>query len=70
MKEKQRYIIGQMSGTSIDGMDLVYVKMNSEPNYSFKIIAAETFPYSKKWLNRLKEGFNAIEKELEILKIE
>jgi anhydro-N-acetylmuramic acid kinase len=34
-----------MSGSSLDGLDVVYCEMRSEPNYSFKVLAFNTFPY-------------------------
>ena len=36
-----------MSGSSLDGLDVVYCEMRSEPNYSFKILASETITYPK-----------------------
>jgi len=47
-----------MSGTSLDGIDIVYVKINYAENYSFEILNATTVPYSKKWKSTLKEGFH------------
>ena len=42
MKISTKYIIGVMSGTSLDGIDIVYVKINAAENYSFEILKAET----------------------------
>jgi anhydro-N-acetylmuramic acid kinase len=58
MINSTKYIIGVMSGTSLDGIDIVYVKINYAENYSFKILKAETIPYSKEWKLKLKEGFH------------
>ncbi len=55
MKQITKYIIGVMSGTSLDGIDIAYVKINA--NYTFEILNATTIPYSKKWKLALKEGF-------------
>lgn len=47
-----------MSGTSLDGIDIVYVKINAAENYSFEILKAETISYSNEWKSTLKEGFH------------
>lgn len=58
MNNAAKYIIGVMSGTSLDGLDLVYVKINAEENYQFEILKAETISYSNEWKSALKEGFH------------
>ena len=44
--------IGLMSGTSLDGVDLVFVEF--QDLQGFKILKAETIPYPKDWLLQLK----------------
>ena len=46
MPNRTYNIIGQMSGTSLDGIDLVYVKIGFKSDHFFEILLAETFPYS------------------------
>lgn len=58
MINSTKYIIGVMSGTSLDGIDIVYAKIKYAENYSFEILNAETIPYSKEWKSKLKEGFH------------
>jgi anhydro-N-acetylmuramic acid kinase len=58
MKNTTKYIIGVMSGTSLDGLDIVYVKINAAENYSFEIVKAETISYSNEWKSTLEEGFH------------
>ena len=58
MKNTAKYIIGVMSGTSLDGIDIVYVKINASEKYGFEIIKATTIPYNQKWKSTLKEGFH------------
>lgn len=55
MKNKQEYtyVIGLMSGTSLDGVDLAYVKFDNLNN--FEIIKSATIPYSEKWITILKD---------------
>ncbi len=58
-----------MSGTSLDGVDLAYVKFQ-ENNYSdFEILFAETIPYSKEWKQLLQNAIQFSEKQLEELDI-
>lgn len=58
MKCDTKYIIGVMSGTSLDGLDIVYVKINAAENHSFEILKAETISYSNEWKSALKDGFH------------
>ena len=39
------YVIGVMSGTSIDGVDIVYVKFTQDESWSFDIIHSKTYKY-------------------------
>jgi anhydro-N-acetylmuramic acid kinase len=58
MKKKDWKVIGLMSGTSLDGIDLVFVKFNEENTYSFEILASESIEYSDLWKNKLKNAFH------------
>ncbi len=58
MTQKIYYAIGMMSGTSLDGVDLVYVKFNFDKTYTFEILEAETLKYSEYWINTLQNAFN------------
>ena len=59
--------IGLMSGTSLDGVDIVYVELQSGSSFSYKIIAAKTYAYSKAWKEKLKTAFSSSESELKVL---
>ena len=52
------YVIGVMSGTSLDGIDLAYVKIEKKKAYSFDILESNTVNYSEKWKKVLFEAFN------------
>ena len=39
------YVIGVMSGTSLDGVDFVYVKFTQNDTWNFKIINTKTYKY-------------------------
>ncbi|MCK4562023.1 MAG: anhydro-N-acetylmuramic acid kinase, partial [Flavobacteriaceae bacterium] len=58
MKNKIYHIIGLMSGTSLDGVDLVYVKFTREEDYTFEILEKEAVNYSEIWKNKLQEAFH------------
>lgn len=58
-------IIGLMSGTSLDGLDIAYCcfKKTKCNGVEFELLAAETVEYPEKWVNRLKflENSSALE---------
>lgn len=55
MKKKEYHIIGVMSGTSLDGIDLVFVKFEYSSFWKFQILNSETVSYSEDWFNTLKK---------------
>lgn len=54
MKEKKYSVIGVMSGTSLDGIDLVLIEFKFESSWQFEIICSETIGYQDYWQNILK----------------
>ncbi|WP_026450290.1 anhydro-N-acetylmuramic acid kinase [Aequorivita capsosiphonis] len=68
MKKETYHIIGVMSGTSLDGIDLAEIVFNyTDEKWSFEIQAAETVPYSSYWKDKLRDGINYSEGKLERL---
>ncbi|RNI26810.1 anhydro-N-acetylmuramic acid kinase [Rufibacter latericius] len=48
------HVIGIMSGTSLDGVDLAYCRFTyNDDNWIYKILNTETVPYSNIWEQRL-----------------
>jgi len=70
MNVKTFYCIGVMSGTSLDGVDICYVKFDVSDQYNFEILEAETVSYSKDWLNKLKNAFTTDKSALKQVDIE
>lgn len=58
IKYTSKNIIGVMSGTSLDGIDIVHVKLSTIEKYNFEILNAITVPYSTLWKSVLKNGFH------------
>jgi anhydro-N-acetylmuramic acid kinase len=58
MKNNTKYCLGVMSGTSLDGLDIAYLKINKDTSYQFEILKAITIPYHPDWKKALKDGFH------------
>lgn len=68
MKKNNYNVIGVMSGTSLDGVDLSHIKFHLKNNkWSFEILESETIGYSQSWINQLKLAVDFSETELEKL---
>lgn len=64
-------VIGVMSGTSLDGVDLTYAHFYRENNsWKFKIIKVVTYSYDNNWQEKLNNAFHFKEKDLVFLNIE
>jgi anhydro-N-acetylmuramic acid kinase len=68
MKKNNYNVIGVMSGTSLDGVDLAHIEFHLEKNkWSFEILENETIGYSQDWINHLKLAVDYPENELQKL---
>jgi len=58
VKKVHKYkVIGVMSGTSLDGVDVAYCKFTlKKKKWEFSIQCAQTFPYSPEWKNKLRSA--------------
>lgn len=63
---KQFYnVIGVMSGTSLDGVDLAHIHFTlHDGTWDFKILEAETVAYDTEWFNKLKNAVQFSESAL------
>jgi anhydro-N-acetylmuramic acid kinase len=68
MKKNNYNVIGVMSGTSLDGVDLSHIKFRLENNkWFFEILESETIGYSQNWITHLKSAVDYSETALENL---
>ena len=61
------HILGIMSGTSLDGLDIAYCDIQDD---GFELIAAETYPYSEEWTTWLSNLEHATAYEYALVDVE
>lgn len=54
MNHQQYKVVGVMSGTSLDGIDLVHVNLTKNGTWSFEIRTQECVAYTSNWKKRLQ----------------
>ena len=66
---KQNYnVVGVMSGTSLDGVDLAHIRFHIDgQKWSFLILESETIAYDEPWQQQLKSAVNSSQNQLHIL---
>jgi len=68
MKKDYYNVIGVMSGTSLDGVDLAHIQFEIKNNkWVFKILECETISYDSTWISILKTAVNYTKIQLEEL---
>jgi anhydro-N-acetylmuramic acid kinase len=68
MKKDYYNVIGLMSGTSLDGVDLTHIQFKIKDNkWTFEILESETIPYSSSWIKSLKAAVDYSKEQLEKL---
>lgn len=70
MNKNKIGVIGLMSGTSLDGVDLAFVTFEKGNYKNFEIVCAETIPYSENWKQTLKKAMHFSMDELSKLSID
>ncbi|MBQ0786049.1 MAG: anhydro-N-acetylmuramic acid kinase [Oceanihabitans sp.] len=69
MTKREYKIVGVMSGTSLDGIDLAYITFNFDTTWKFKIECCNTISYSEEWLDILKHLVGRSSEELQQIDI-
>ncbi|MFD0964705.1 anhydro-N-acetylmuramic acid kinase [Pseudofulvibacter geojedonensis] len=64
MIKDEYFVLGVMSGTSLDGVDLAYVKFERKDTWTYDIILAETKSYTNFWEEELRKAINYTDKAL------
>ncbi|WP_294825061.1 anhydro-N-acetylmuramic acid kinase [uncultured Flavobacterium sp.] len=68
MKCENYNVIGVMSGTSLDGVDLAHISFSIQSGkWSFKIHEATTMPYTLEWQQRLKAAIEFPAAQLDVM---
>jgi len=67
MYNNSMYVIGLMSGTSLDGIDICLVSFNKSDYRNYNILHAKTYNYNKIWIKKLKEAVLLNNKQLDRL---
>lgn len=64
-------VIGLMSGSSLDGLDIAYINFSHDKKrWFFQILEAGNIPYTNYWKERLSEAYNQKPEDLKQLDIE
>lgn len=67
MNNELLYALGVMSGTSLDGLDIVYCSFDVNNLSKFQIIDYETYNYDSSWKLRLKNAIHSNKDEIDKL---
>ena len=63
--------IGLMSGSSLDGLDIVFAELQEiGGKWNYEIIKADCYSYSETWIKRLKEATSLTALEYQLLHVE
>jgi len=70
MKTLTYHVLGVMSGTSLDGIDLCYARFYYSDNWDFQILKARTINYTSEWVERLRNATTINKQVLENLNVD
>lgn len=69
MKKQTYTVLGVMSGTSLDGIDLALVRFHKDKDWTFELLDAATLAYPTQWEQKLRKAHQAGADELEALDV-
>lgn len=67
MNKAEYKVIGVMSGTSLDGIDLAYITFYYHESWKFNIVYTKTVPYNKEWLSILSNLTTVSKEKLQLI---
>jgi len=70
MKTQTYHVLGVMSGTSLDGIDLCCARFNYSDRWDYQILKAKTINYTSDWVNRLRNATTLNIQALENLNVD
>lgn len=71
MRNESYNVLGVMSGTSLDGVDLAEIQLTySGSKWQYSIGHAQTIPYSTEWIKRLQNAIDYTKTQLEQLNLD
>jgi anhydro-N-acetylmuramic acid kinase len=64
-------VMGLMSGSSLDGLDLVFAEISENSGtWGFEIVAADCYPYEQEWQSRLQQAVHLNAQDYQLLHAE
>ncbi|MGY0391876.1 anhydro-N-acetylmuramic acid kinase [Bizionia sp. KMM 8389] len=60
-------VLGVMSGTSLDGVDLAHIEFSYNKVWSYSFKGCKTIPYTKEWIKKLKMLVAVSPEELQLI---
>lgn len=72
MNKESYHVLGIMSGTSLDGIDIAEINftLSDEKRWNFEILASTTTAYSSAWREKLRQAVSLTEDQLKVLNLE
>lgn len=65
---KNKYeVLGVMSGTSLDGVDIAHIRFEKTHEWNFQLLKAVTIPYDSYWRSELKNAINKEASDLSVI---
>ena len=60
----EKTVLGVMSGTSLDGVDLAMLHFKKKEVWEYSILSTTTIPYPEEWLERLRDAVDLSKQDL------